>query len=137
MEKRFFWTIWLQHFALGTLISSFYLYLVKLEITLTDLAFLTMIISILSLIFEPITSFLADFCGHKKVLILGYFCLIISFLALVTLPNFKGIAINQIFLSLGLCCLSGTEESFLYEITENPDNFKKSNSNFNQKLALM
>jgi MFS transporter, DHA3 family, tetracycline resistance protein len=115
-NKLFFlFSVGLQHFALGTLISSFFLYANQNGVAITSLAFVSLITAIISFFFEPVTSFLADKYSKKLILLLGYICLILAFFSLTLGGYLFLLSISQIFSTFGLAFLSGTEESYLHD----------------------
>ncbi len=114
-KLSFLTAIGLQHFALGTLISSFFLYANQNGVTVTSLALVSLITAIINFFFEPITSFLADKYDKKIILLLGYICLIFAFFCLTLGGSLFLLSTSQILSTFGLAFLSGTEESYLYD----------------------
>jgi MFS family permease len=128
----FLLSVGLQHFALGTLISSFYLYANQNEVTVTSLAFVSLVTAVISFFFEPVTSFLADKYNKKLILLLGYICLILAFFSLTLGGSLILLSISQILSTFGLAFLSGTEESFLHDHDKT-----QSDTQFAKQLSLM
>lgn len=59
-KLRFNLAVSCQHFALGSLVSSFYLYTNQNSVNLVELTWLGLFTAMVSFLIEPITSFMAD-----------------------------------------------------------------------------
>jgi MFS family permease len=135
-KTKFNLAVSFQHLALGSLVSSFYLYAQQNSVNLIELTWLSLLTAILSFIIEPITSLMADIYGKKLVLLIGYGFLILSFATLIWFEGIWAFALQQIAICFSLSFLSGTEESFLSDIsTRNSSSAFDNNTinNFKQK----
>jgi MFS family permease len=118
----FYSSIFFQHFAYGIIIPTLIIWQHRNGLSFSQIAIIQSIGLLLLMITEIPSSFFADKIGRKITLISGLITTLFAFIFLIFSKEFTGFLLFQIFFSIGLALLSGTEEAFLDDIIKNNKN---------------
>jgi MFS family permease len=125
--KKIFWIEALFYVNFVNLIST--LFYLERGLTLPHVFWLAIIYSITNTITEIPSSYLADFWGRKKTIVLGGIFLMFSYIVSIFSHNFLHFAIAFTLYSASIAFISGTNEALLYdtnkELGKHADSFKK------------
>jgi len=110
---RMFWMQALQNISASNLIIT--LFYLHRGLSLAQVFYLSIIWSITNLVFEVPSSYLADYWGRKKTLILGIVLGGFGDLLLIFSHSFALFAIAMFFISLCFAMFSGTDEALVYD----------------------
>jgi MFS family permease len=130
LEKNFSRLFWIQAFSTVRVFSiiSVLLFLHR-GLTLSQVFYLSIVWSIINLIFEIPSSYLADKWGRKKTIILGTAFNLIFFILLILARSFPIFILAYIFSALQFALFSGTIEALVYdtnkELNQESDSLKK------------
>ena len=116
LERNSLVLFWIKAFfsanILGVVIVLFYLHR---GLTLSQVFYLAIIWSVVTLIFEIPSSYMADKWGRKKTLIFGGLCMLLSKFLLFWASSFLWFAGIIALTSLYFAAFSGTDEALLYD----------------------
>ena len=93
------------------------LFLVHRGLTLAQVLYTAVVFSIVCLITEIPSSYLADKWGRKKVIILSLICSFIYWLIILFASSLPAFIVGFIFCALSFSLMSGTDEAFTYDTT--------------------
>jgi len=112
-EGRIFWIRVLAGVgAINVVVTLFYLHR---GITLSQIFYLAIIYSVVTLLFEVPSSYMADRWGRKKTLLVGIVVLLLSWLVFLFAYSFLMFAVGTSFFAVYIACFSGTVEALLYD----------------------
>ncbi|MDD2656598.1 MAG: MFS transporter [Patescibacteria group bacterium] len=112
-EKIIFWIrVFAGVGAVNVVVTLFYLHR---GLTLSQIFYLAIIYSIVTLLFELPSSYMADRWGRKKTLLVGIVVLLLSWLVFLFAHSFLMFAIGTSFFAVYIACFSGTVEALLYD----------------------
>src|SRR3989339_1260966 len=112
-ERKIFWISVLSGVgAINVVVTLFYLHR---GLTLSQIFYLSIIYSIVTLLFEVPSSYMADRWGRKKTLLVGIVVLLLSWLVFLFAHSFLMFAVGTSFFAVYIACFSGTVEALLYD----------------------
>lgn len=77
------------------------------------------------MLLEVPTGVISDLFGYKISMVLSVFCFIVSNIILIIFPTFAGFLLCEIFMALYKVFASGADETYLYLILDNKDDYTK------------
>jgi|GEM_PF-6631345 len=119
----FYSSIFFKHFAYGIIIPTLMIWQNRNGLSFSEIALIQSIGLIFLMSVEVPSSFLADKVGRKTTLILGLLFTLFAFMFLIFASSFSLFLSFQVFFSIGLAFLSGTEEAFLHDIIPDKKTF--------------
>lgn len=111
----FYGSVFLQHLAYGVSIPVLIIWQFQNGLSFTQIGLLQSIGFAVVILSEIPSSYMADSIGRRFTSLIGLIFSLISFGILLFAHDFFTFAFSQIFLSLGLAFLSGTEETLLHD----------------------
>ena len=112
-EKIIFWIrVFAGVGAINVVVTLFYLHR---GLNLSQIFYLAIVYSVVTLIFEVPSSYMADKWGRKKTLLVGIVILLLSWLIFFVAHSFFLFIIGTTFFSIYQACFSGTVEALLYD----------------------
>jgi len=112
-ERKIFWIrVFAGVGAINVVVTLFYLHR---GITLSQIFYLAIIYSFVTLLFEVPSSYMADKWGRKKTLLAGIVLLLFSWLTLLFAHSFFVFIISTSLFAVYQACFSGTVEALLYD----------------------
>ncbi len=127
LEKNFttmFWVQALMNFKIiNVIITLFYIHR---GLSLGEIFFLSIIWSLVTLVSEIPSSYLADRWGRKKTLLLGICFALINWVVLLVADNLVIFACAVVFLALQYALFSGTDEALIYDTNKELGNHNDS-----------
>jgi MFS family permease len=110
-----FWIQALLNVKVINVIST--LFYLHRGLTLSQIFYTAIVWSIMNLLFEIPSSYLADRWGRKKTIILGVMCALISWILMIFAHDFWMFILSFAFIALQFACFSGTDEAIVYDTT--------------------
>lgn len=98
--------------TINVVISIFYL---SRGLNLSQVFYLSIIWSVVTIFFEVPSSYLADRWGRKKTIILGAGLYLVSCLWILFAHSFVMVGASMFFYALGSACFSGTDDALIYD----------------------
>ncbi|MFA5821110.1 MAG: MFS transporter, partial [Candidatus Gracilibacteria bacterium] len=112
----FYNSVFFQHFAYGIIIPTLIIWQNKNGLSFSEIALIQGVGLAFLMLVEVPSSFFADKIGRKITIITGLLITLFAFIFLIFASDFTFFLLFQIFFSVGLAFLSGTEEAFLHDI---------------------
>lgn len=108
-----FWVSALLNVKLIGMVSTvFYVYR---GLTLTEIFLTSIVWSLVNLLLELPSSYMADKWGRKKTIMLGLIFSVIASLVNYFAYGFWWMALSIVFMAVSFACLSGTDEALIYD----------------------
>ena len=108
----FFTRLFVELRALNAVMTLFYL---KRGITISEVLYLSVIWSVVTLVSEIPSGYLADVIGRKQTIIIGILLNLSSVLLLFVAFDFITFVFSAVLASLGSACFTGTDSALLYD----------------------
>lgn len=112
----FYNSVFFQHFAYGIIIPTLIIWQNRNGLSFSEIAFIQSTGLIFLMLSELPSSFFADKVSRKLTILIGLLTTMFAFIFLIFASDFLLFILFQIFFSIGLAFLSGTEEAFLHDI---------------------
>ena len=103
----------------------FVIYAYSEGLSANQIFMLTSIEAVLIMLLEVPTGVISDLFGYKISMVLSVFCFIVSNIILIIFPTFAGFLLCEIFMALYKVFASGADETYLYLILDNKDDYTK------------
>ncbi|EKD43563.1 MAG: major facilitator transporter [uncultured bacterium] len=98
--------------TINVVVTLFYL---SRGLHLTQVFYLSIIWSLINILFEVPSSYLADHWGRKKTIVLGVSLYVVSCLWLIFADSFLLISVSVFFYALSNACFTGTDDALIYD----------------------
>ena len=126
MKNNLFYFQWYKILFLTMLIDPiFVIYAYSEGLSANQIFILTSIEAVLIMLLEVPTGVISDLFGYKISMVLSVFCFIVSNIILIIFPTFAGFLLCEIFIALYKVFASGADETYLYLILDNKDDYTK------------
>jgi len=103
--------------------------------SLSQVFYLSIIWSLVNILFEVPSSYLADSWGRKKTIVLGVGLYVISCFWLIFSYSFWMLAVSVFFYALSNACFTGTDDALIYDTNRELDRPEDSLRRFGQYYA--
>ena len=126
MKNNLFYFQWYKILFLTMLIDPiFVIYAYSEGLSANQIFMLTSIEAVLIMLLEVPTGVISDLFGYRISMVLSVFCFIVSNIILIIFPTFAGFLLCEIFMALYKVFASGADETYLYLILDNKDDYTK------------
>ena len=126
MDQNLVYFKWYRILFLTMLIDPvFVIYAYSEGLSANQIFILTSIESILIILLEVPTGVISDLFGYKISMVLSVLCFIISNIIIMLFPTFMCFVVCEVFMALYKVFSSGADETYLYLILENKNDYTK------------
>jgi MFS family permease len=111
--RLLFWSkVFLQAKAIAVFAT---LFLLHRNVTISEVFFLSIVWSLITLVTEVPSGYLADCIGRKRTIVIGFLLTLTACIIRIYANGFWQFTIIFALFSMGFSCISGTEEALLYD----------------------